>query len=120
MKCDLITGEVDMELLSDYRTIGQVTIGARYSFEDFYQVDNTAQDLDVMLLTAEYDFIDLSTSFSSWITYDTSQVYDKNTVATITIAANGTGLERQGTIRGKWEKETGEIIDIEIPIIQNA
>jgi hypothetical protein len=29
-------------------------------------------------------------------------------------------LERQGTIRGKWEKETGEIIDIEIPIIQNA
>jgi hypothetical protein len=120
MKCDLITGEVDMELLSDYRTIGQVTIGARYSFEDFYQVDNTAQDLDVMLLTAEYDFIDLSTSFSSWITYDTSQVYNKNTVATITIAANGTGLERQGTIRGKWEKETGEIIDIEIPIIQNA
>ena len=120
MKCDLISGEVDMELLSDYRTIGQVTIGARYSFEDIYQVNNQAQYLDVMLLTAEYDFIDLSTSFSSWITYDTSQVYDKNTVATITIAANGTGLERQGTIRGKWEKETGEIIDIEIPIIQNA
>jgi hypothetical protein len=116
---DLTTGEVTFELLTDYR-VGEVPIGNRYSFEDFYQVDNTAQNFEVMLLTAEYDFIDLSTSFSSWITYDTSQVYDKNTVATITIAANGTGLERQGTIRGKWEKETGEIIDIEIPIIQNA
>jgi len=120
MKCDLISGEVDMELLSDYRTIGEVTIGARYSFEDIYQVNNQAQYLDVMLLTAEYDFINLATSFSSWITYDTTQVYDKNTVATITIAANSTGLERQGTIRGKWEKETGETIDIEILIIQNA
>jgi hypothetical protein len=119
INADLTTGECTLELLSDYR-VGEVAIGNRYSSEDIYIVDNTAQTFEVMLLTSEYNLIQLATSFSDWITYNTTNVYNENTVVTITIAANSTALERQGTIRGKWEKTTGEVVNIEIPIIQDA
>jgi hypothetical protein len=119
MKCDLITGEVDMELLSDYRTIGQVTIGARYSFEDFYQVDNTAQDFQVMLLMAGYDEIVITDSDETWIVVG-SDSYFANTTIKAEILQNTSGLDREGNILGVWKKTNGDDVNVKIPIIQNA
>lgn len=119
MKCDLISGEVDMELLSDYRTIGEVTIGARYSFEDIYQVDNQAQDLDVMLLMAGYDEIDVSSTDVAWIVV-TPDSYFNDTTIPVEILQNTTAAEREGNILCVWKKTNGDFINVKITIVQDA
>lgn len=118
MTTDLTSGETTLELLTDYRS-GEVPIGNRFSFEPFYQVDNTEQSIEVLLLRNVSPSISLEPSDFGWITY-TSAIYDNDTTIRVDIAENTTGVERIGYVGGKWQDETGTIIDIEIPIIQNA
>jgi hypothetical protein len=118
MTTDLTSGETSLELLTDYRS-GEVAIGNRFSFEPFYEVDNTAQDLEILLLKNVSPIIVLTPSVDAWITYTTASYTDNETV-TVTISANATGLERVGSLNGKWKDENGVVQDIEIPIIQNA
>ena len=115
---DLTSGETNLELLTDYRS-GEVPIGNRFSLEPIYQVDNTAQDIEILLLKNVSPYISLSSSFFPWITYSTGS-YEDDTTIVVSIDANATGLERVGNVRGKWEDELGNIQDIEIPIIQDA
>jgi len=118
MTTDLTSGETTLELLTDYRS-GEVPIGNRFSFEPFYEVDNSAQKIEVLLLRNVSPIISLQTSLFTWIDY-TSIDYDKDATILVDISENTTGVERIGYISGKWEDETGTSIDIEIPIIQNA
>jgi hypothetical protein len=118
MTTDLTTGETSLELLTDYR-VGEVPIGNRFSLEPFYQVDNTAQDLEILLLKNVSPTISLAPSTFAWITYTTG-IFNDDTTIVVSISANATGLERTGFIGGKWEDELGNVQDIEIPIIQNA
>lgn len=118
MTADLTTGETSLELLTDYR-VGEVAIGNRFSLEPIYQVDNTAQDLEILLLKNVSPTISLAPSTFAWITYTTG-IFNDDTTIVVSISANATGLERTGFIGGKWEDELGNIQDIEIPIIQNA
>ena len=118
MTTDLTSGETSLELLTDYRS-GEVAIGNRFSFEPFYEVDNTAQDIEILLLKNVSPIIVLTPSVDAWITYTTASYTDNETV-TVTISANATGLERVGSLNGKWKDENGVVQDIEIPIIQNA
>jgi hypothetical protein len=118
MTTDLTTGEVTFELLTDYRS-GEVSIGNRYAFEPFYQVDNTAQDIEILLLKNVSPTISLGASGYGWINY-TGAIYNEDTSIAVSIDANATGLERTGYVNGKWEDETGTINDILIPIIQDA
>lgn len=118
MTTDLTSGEVTFELLTDYRS-GEVSIGNRYAFEPFYQVDNTAQDIEILLLKNVSPTISLGASAYGWITY-TGAIYDEDTSIVVSISANATGLERTGYVNGKWQDETGTINDILIPIIQDA
>jgi hypothetical protein len=115
---DLTSGETTMELLTDYRS-GEVPIGNRYSFEPFYEVDNTAQSIEVLLLKNVSPTISLAIPAFGWITYTTA-IYDTDTTIRVDISANATGVQRIGYVGGKWEDELGNILDIEIPIIQNA
>lgn len=115
---DLTSGETTLELLTDYRS-GEVPIGNRFAFEPFYEVDNSAQKIEVLLLLNVSPIISLQTSLFTWIDY-ASIDYDKDTTILVDISQNTTGAERIGYISGKWEDETGTSIDIEIPIIQNA
>jgi hypothetical protein len=115
---DLTSGETTLELLTDYRS-GIVPIGNRYAIEPFYQVDNTAQIIQILLLRNVSPTISMSISSFAWITYLTN-IYDTDTTINVEIAANATGVERIGYVGGKWEDELGNILDIEIPIIQNA
>jgi hypothetical protein len=115
---DLTSGETTLELLTDYRT-GIVEIGNRYSLESFYEVDNTAQDIEVLLLRNVSPTISLGASAFGWISY-LGAIYTEDTTVTVSISANTSGVQRVGYVGGKWEDELGNILDIEIPIIQNA
>lgn len=118
MTTDLTSGETTMELLTDYRS-GEVSIGNRFSFEPFYEVDNTEQSIEVLLLKNVSPNIQLGGSFFAWITY-LEETYTEDKTIVVNIAENTTGVERIGNIRGKWLDETGAVLGIEIPIIQNA
>lgn len=118
MTTDLTSGETTMELLTDYRS-GEVPIGNRFSFQPFYEVDNTAQSIEVLLLKNVSPTISLAIPAFGWITYTTA-IYDTDTTIRVDISANATGVQRIGYVGGKWEDELGNILDIEIPIIQNA
>lgn len=118
MTTDLTSGETTLELLTDYRS-GEVPIGNRFSFEPFYEVDNTEQTIEVLLLRNVSPIISLQASLFGWIDYIAAD-YDNDTTIRVDISQNTTGAERIGYISGKWEDETGTSIDIEIPIIQNA
>jgi hypothetical protein len=115
---DLTSGETTLELLTDYRT-GIVEIGNRYSLESFYEVDNTAQDIEVLLLRNVSPTISLGASAFGWISY-LGAIYTEDTTVKVSISANTSGVQRVGYVGGKWEDELGNILDIEIPIIQNA
>jgi hypothetical protein len=117
LSADLTTGETSMELLTDYRT-GEVSIGNRYAVQDAYFVNNESQTLDVLMLASGFDEFDTATSFATWLTY-TVDTFTQNTNLSVIIDANTTGIERTGTIRAKYTR-VGEVIDIEIPIIQSA
>jgi hypothetical protein len=118
MTTDLTSGETSLELLTDYRS-GEVAIGNRFSLEPFYEVDNTAQDIEILLLKNVSPIISLAPSTFAWITYTTG-IFDEDATIVVSISANATGLERTGFLGGKWEDENGVVQDIEIPIIQNA
>ena len=118
MTTDLTSGETTLELLTDYRS-GEVPIGNRFSFEPFYEVDNTEQTIEVLLLKNVSPNIQLGGSSFAWITY-LEETYTEDKTIVVNIAENTTGVERIGNIRGKWLDETGAVLEIEIPIIQNA
>ena len=118
MTTDLTSGETTMELLTDYRS-GEVLIGNKFSFEPFYEVDNTAQDIEILLLKNVSPTISLAPSTFAWITYTTG-IFNEDTTIEVSISANATGLERVGYLRGKWEDENGVVQEIEITIIQDA
>jgi hypothetical protein len=115
---DLTSGETTMELLTDYRS-GEVPIGNRYSLESFYQVDNTSQTIEAMLLLSDWEKIILETPDEGWISYTLGTKFDNETI-NVSISANATGSERIGYIKGKWALNDGTSETIQIPIIQNA
>lgn len=118
MTTDITSGETTMELLTDYRS-GIVPIGNRFSFEPFYEVDNTEQTIEVLLLRNVSPLISLQSSLYGWINYINTDYYNDTTIR-VDISQNTTGSQRIGYITGKWNNEFGVAINIEIPIIQNA
>jgi len=118
MNFDLTTGEGDLELLTDYRD-GNVAIGNRYSLEPVYLVDNTAQEIEVLLLLSDWEKIIMVTSDEAWINYSLGTYYE-NTTINVTILDNPTATERIGYIQAKWALEDGTNQTIKIPIIQDA
>ena len=118
MTTDITSGETTMELLTDYRS-GEVPIGNRFSYQPFYEVDNREQTIEALLLRNVSPTISLAIPAFGWITYTTA-IYDTDTTIRVDISANATGVQRIGYVGGKWEDELGNILDIEIPIIQNA
>jgi hypothetical protein len=118
MTTDLTSGETTMELLTDYRS-GEVPIGNRFSLEPFYEVDNTAQTIEILLLRNVSPTISMAGSDFGWISY-LGEIYTEDTTISVSISANTSGVQRIGYVGGKWNDELGNILDIEIPIIQNA
>jgi hypothetical protein len=85
---DLTTGEVDFELVSDFREItNQTNAGGRFAIQQDFNIDNTAQDLEVTILKLDSEYYDVKYAPTS---YDSSDNYADDTFI-VPIDANGTG-----------------------------
>lgn len=66
---DLTTGEVDLELISDFREVASTTTGnGRFALKQIFNIDNTAQYLEVTILKLNAEYYDVTnndTSYSS-------------------------------------------------------
>jgi hypothetical protein len=87
---DLTTGEVDFELISDFREVTNSTaIGGKFALKQIFKIDNNAQNLEVTILkqnSEKYDVEYLGTSYESLDNYtdDTFIVpIDSNTTGDI-------------------------------------
>jgi hypothetical protein len=70
---DLTTGEVDFELVSDFRAVTNSTSSSdRFALKQTFNIDNTAQDLEVTILklnSEKYDVEYAGTSYESLDNY---------------------------------------------------
>lgn len=57
---DLTSGEVDFELVSDFRAVSNFASGTdRFALKQLFTIDNTAQDLEVTILKLDSDNYDI-------------------------------------------------------------
>jgi hypothetical protein len=96
-----------------------VPIGNRFSLEPFYEVDNTARSIEVLLLKSIAPSITVDNSDFAWLDFPSGTYYNDTTIS-VDISENTTGVERIGYVVLKYENELGISENFEIPIIQNA
>lgn len=85
---DLTTGEVDFELISDFREVTTATnFGGKFALKQLFTIDNTAQDLEVTVLRLNSEYYDVKYDPTS---YDSSGNYSDGTFI-VPIDANVTG-----------------------------
>ena len=120
LSCELTSGEVTLELLTDYRDV-DIPVIETPSAQPIYIVDNTANEIQVLVLLNGYDYyiVDDAGAYP-WISVDGAGFpYYDNTNFLVSISANTTGLERTGLIPVVYELN-GVTTELQIPIIQNA
>jgi len=83
---DLTTGEVDLELISDFRELPLVGTG-RFALKSIFNIDNTAQDLEVTILKLNAGYYDVEYMPTSYLS---SNNYIDGTFI-VPIDANTTG-----------------------------
>jgi hypothetical protein len=58
---DLTTGEVDLELISDFRDVASTTTGSgRFALKQVFNIDNTAQNLEITILKLNSESYDVT------------------------------------------------------------
>jgi hypothetical protein len=68
---DLTTGEVDFELISDFRTVTNSANGTdRFALKQIFNIDNTAQDLEVTILKLNSEYYDVEYAGTSYESLD--------------------------------------------------
>jgi hypothetical protein len=107
---ELNSGESTLELLTDFRpTLSNVTT------QSLFIVDGQLVELQLLMLRGGFNEIQMTAPTEDWITYDGDFFSTQDFNLEVTIARNGTGLQRIGYINGRWDDTI-----IQIPIIQNA
>jgi hypothetical protein len=115
---DLTTGEVELELLNDFRDITQDTTYLRFSNIPFLQVDNTAQEVQFIIYKNNYDTFDVKLS-TDFLSYTLSTDNDADILLDVTIPANTTAADRSDVVILEYfENGVGTII--QIPVLQYA
>ena len=115
---DLTTGEVELELLNDFRDITQNTTYLRYSNIPFLIVDNTAQVVQFIIYINNYDTFDVKLS-TDFLSYPLTTDNDTDILLEVTIPVNATAADRNDiVILEYFENGVGTII--QIPVIQYA
>jgi hypothetical protein len=115
---DLTTGEVELELLNDFRDITQDTRYFRFSNIPFLQVDNTEQDVEFIIYKNNYDTFDVKLS-TDFLNYTLSTDNDTDILLNVTIEENTTAADRSDfVILEYFENGVGTII--QIPVLQYA
>jgi hypothetical protein len=115
---DLTTGEVELELLNDFRDITQDTTYFRFSNIPFLQVDNTEQEVEFIIYKNNYDTFDVKLS-TDFLNYTLSTDNDTDILLNVTIEENTTAADRSDfVILEYFENGVGTII--QIPVLQYA
>jgi hypothetical protein len=115
---DLTTGEVELELLNDFRDITQDTRYFRFSNIPFLQVDNTEQEVEFIIYKNNYDTFDVKLS-TDFLNYTLSTDNDTDILLNVTIEENTTAADRSDfVILEYFENGVGTII--QIPVLQYA
>jgi len=115
---DLTTGEVELELLNDFRDITQDIRYFRFSNIPFLQVDNTEQEVEFIIYKNNYDTFDVKLS-TDFLNYTLSTDNDTDILLNVTIEENTTAADRSDfVILEYFENGVGTII--QIPVLQYA
>ena len=117
MTTDLTSGEVNLELLNDFRVIDGSPL-LRYSNMTALSVDNTAQVVQFLIYKINYDTFDTVTS-GGFLSYPIRTDNDADIVLNVTIAANTSGVDRDDEIALRYYKN-GISTEIKIPVYQYA
>jgi hypothetical protein len=118
MTTDLTTGEVNLELINDFRDAAQNTTYLRYSNIQNLQVDNTAQEVQYIIYLNNYDTFDVKLS-SDFLSYTLSTDNDTDILLDVTIPANATAADRLDAVFLEYFKDgVGTIITL--PVLQYA
>ena len=68
---DLTSGEVDFELISDFRAVTNSANGTdRFALKQLFTIDNTAQDLEVTILKLNSEYYDVAYAGTSYESLD--------------------------------------------------
>lgn len=68
---DLTSGEVDFELISDFRAVTNSANGTdRFALKQTFSIDNTAQDLEVTILKLNSEYYDVAYAGTSYESLD--------------------------------------------------
>lgn len=117
MTTDLTSGEVNLELLNDFRVIDGSPL-LRYSDKTALSVDNTAQVVQFLIYKINYDTFDTVTS-GGFLSYPITADNDADIVLDVTIPANTSGVEREDSIALQYYKN-GVLTEIKIDVYQYA
>jgi hypothetical protein len=117
MTTDLTTGEVELELLNDFRQIGGVNIFRRTNIPEL-EVDNTAQVVEYLIYKGDLDYFDVKLA-AGFLSYPLTTDNDTDITLEVTIPANTSAVDRtDNIILEGFKNGTSEFIYI--PIYQYA
>jgi hypothetical protein len=117
MTTDLTTGQVDFELINDFRDI-QGAVARRYSNIQGLEIDNTAQNIEVQLYLIDYDYFNVVAS-GGFLSYPLTSNNDTDIILKLTISANTTGVYREDSVALQYYLN-GDLTEVKIPVYQNA
>lgn len=115
MNTNLSTGEVQFELLNDFRDISTINTN-RYSNIPFLNIDNTEQVVQFDIYILNYDSFDVKVP-TDFLSYTTSTDNTNDINLEVTIPVNTTGLERYDFVVLEYFKDGISTI-INLPVIQ--
>jgi len=116
MNINLSTGEVDFELLNDFREI-QNENADRYSNLPILIIDNTEQIVDYIIYIGNYDSFDVKVP-TDFLSYTTSTDNTNDINLQVTIPENTTGVERLDSVVLEYFKD-GVSTNINLSVFQN-
>jgi hypothetical protein len=117
MTTDLTTGQVDFELINDFRDI-QGAVARRYSNIQNLEVDNLVQNIEVQLYRIDFDYFNVVAS-GGFLSYPFSSNNDTDIILKLTVPANTSGVDRESEIALQYYKN-GDLTEVKIPVAQYA
>lgn len=117
MTTDLTTGQVDFELINDFRDIDG-SVARQFSNLANLDLDNTLHNIEFLIFRTDYDSFNVVSS-GGFLSYPLSADNEDDIVLKVTIPANTTGVERDDSIALQYYRN-GVLTEVKIDVYQNA
>jgi hypothetical protein len=115
---DLTTGEVELELINDFRIKIQDVDTLRYANITDLSVNRTAQEVQFIIYRINFDTFDVKLS-SDFLSYTLTTDNDTDIILDVSIPYNTTGSDRTDSVNLEYFKDGVSTI-IQIPVLQYA